>query len=233
MATGAPLLLVPGLLCSARLYAAQIAALWRYGPVMVADHRHDDSMAAIAQRILSLAPPRFALAGLSMGGHIALTILRQAPERVLKLALLDTSARSDTPEQTARRQAQMALTREGRFAEVPPLLLPLFVHRNRQADESLRSIVRSMAEDTGPEAFLRQQTALMARPDVRPLLPSIKCPTVVIVGDGDELTPPALSEEIAAGIPGARLVVIPDCGHLSTIESPEAVNTALSTWLDG
>lgn len=226
-----PVLLVPGLNCSARLYAEQIPALWRFGPVTVADHTRDDSMDAIAARILAAAPPHFALAGLSMGGYIALTMLRQAPERVRRLALLDTSARPETPEQTERRKPQIALAQAGRFAEVPALQFPIFVHRNRQNDDALRARVRLMAEETGAEAFLRQQQAIMTRPDVRPLLATIRCPTLVLVGDGDELTPPALAREIAAGIAGSRLVVVPDCGHLSTMERPDAVNRALTEWM--
>ena len=226
-----PIVLVPGLNCSARLYAEQIPALWRFGPVQVADHTRDDSMEAIAAGILAQAPPRFALVGLSMGGYIALTMVRQAPARVHKLALLDTSARPETPEQSERRKPQIALAQGGHFAEVPPLQFPVFVHRNRQHDEALRARVRTMAEETGAEAFLRQQKAIMTRPDMRPLLASIACPTLVLVGDGDELTPPPLSEEIAAGIAGSRLVVIADCGHLSTMERPEAVNRALVEWM--
>ena len=188
---------------------------------------------AIATRVLAAAPRRFALAGLSMGGYVALTIVRHAPERVQRLALLDTSARPETPEQTARRKPQIALAKAGRFAEVPALQFPVFVHRNRQGDEALRERVRRMAEETGAQAFLRQQQAIMRRPDARPLLPAIKCPTLVLVGDGDELTPPALSQEIAAGVAGSRLVVIADCGHLSTMERPDAVNRALVEWMTG
>jgi pimeloyl-ACP methyl ester carboxylesterase len=110
-------------------------------------------------------------------------------------------------------------------------LFPVFVHRNRHGDEVLRRIVRTMAEETGPQAFVRQQRAIMTRPDCRPLLKSIRGPTLVLVGDDDALTPPMLSEEIAAGIAGARLVRVPDCGHLSTLERPEAVNRALMEWL--
>jgi pimeloyl-ACP methyl ester carboxylesterase len=226
-----PVVLVPGLNCSARLYAEQVPALWRFGSVQVADHTRDDSMDAIAARILAQAPPRFALAGLSMGGYIALTMARQAPARVSKLALLDTSARPETPEQSERRKPQIALAQGGRFAEVPALQFPVFVHRNRQHDEALKRRVRVMAEETGAEAFLRQQKAIMTRPDMRPLLASIACPTLVLVGDGDELTPPQLSEEIAAGIARSRLVVVADCGHLSTMERPDAVNGALVEWM--
>ena len=226
-----PIVLVPGLNCSARLYAEQVPALWGCGPVTIADHRRDDSVAAIAARILATAPPRFALAGLSMGGYITFAMVRAAPERVARLALLDTSARPDTPEQTERRHSMIALAESGRFAEAADLLFPVFVHRNRHGDEALRTIVRTMAEETGPQAFVRQERAIMTRPDCRALLKSIRCPTLVLVGDGDALTPPVLSEEIAAGIAGAHLVRVPDCGHLSTLERPQAVNRALVEWL--
>jgi pimeloyl-ACP methyl ester carboxylesterase len=231
MAEPLPIVLIPGLNCSARLYAEQIPALWRFGPIEIADHTRDASMDAIAARILRDAPPRFALAGLSMGGYLALTIMRQAPERVQKLALLDTSARPETPEQSARRKPQIALAESGRFAEIPALQFPFFVHRSRQGDEALRARVRRMAEETGAQVFLRQQQAITTRPDARPLLAAIKCPTLVLVGDGDALTPPALSREIADGIAGSRLVIVADCGHLSTMEQPEAVNKALVEWM--
>jgi pimeloyl-ACP methyl ester carboxylesterase len=235
MATAAsdslPCVLVPGLNCSARLYAEQIPALWRFGPVLIADHSRDDSIAAIARRILTMAPPRFALAGLSMGGYIALEIMRQAPQRVAKLALLDTGARPETPQQTAGRLPRIALAKSRRFAEVPDGQFPLLVHRNRHGDAVLKNLVRLMAEETGADAFLRQMQAIMGRADSRPALAAITCPTLVLVGDGDELTPPALSEEMAAAIPGARLVLVPDCGHLSTLERPQTVTQALCEWI--
>jgi pimeloyl-ACP methyl ester carboxylesterase len=226
-----PTILVPGLTCSARLYAEQIPALWRFGPVIVADHTRDDSMAGIARRILAAAPPRFALAGLSMGGYIAFEIMRQAPERVAKLALLDTGARAETAQQTERRKVPIALAESGRYAEVPDIAFPLYVHRSRHGDVALKRLVRMMAEETGVEAFLRQQQAIITRPDSRPGLTAIKSPTLVLVGDGDEATPPELAREIAGAIPGARLVVIADCGHLSTLEQPEMVTAALLDWL--
>jgi pimeloyl-ACP methyl ester carboxylesterase len=226
-----PVVAVPGLMCSARLYAEQIPALWPFGPVTVADHRHDATMDAIARRILSSAPPRFALIGLSMGGYIASAITRQAPERVVKLALLDTSARADLPERMEARRTLIAMAEQGRFGEVVDLHFPQFVHQNRRGDATLRRIVKAMAEETGPQAYVRQQNAILSRPDWRDSLSGIRCPTVVMVGDGDEMTPPKLSEEIAAGIPGARLVVIKDCGHLTTLERPAEVNAALVAWL--
>jgi pimeloyl-ACP methyl ester carboxylesterase len=200
--------------------------------VTVADHRRDDTMEAIARQVLETAPPRFALIGLSMGGYLAFVIQRMAPERVAKLALLDTSARPDRPEQTERRHAQIALAQGGQFNSVVDALFPLFVHRNRHSDAELKRVVRLMAEETGPDAFVRQQRAIMARPDARPHLGSIGCPTLVLVGEGDELTPPPLSQEIADGIAGASLVTVADCGHLSTLEKPDAVNRALVEWME-
>jgi pimeloyl-ACP methyl ester carboxylesterase len=228
-----PLILIPGLLDSARLYEQQLPQLWRLGPVMVADHTRDDSMAGIARRILASAPPRFALAGLSMGGYICFEILRQAAERVAKLALLDTSARADTPEASAMRRTQMELAASGRFAEVVEAQFIRLVSPARRDDAVLRETNRRMAEEVGPEAFVRQQVAIMGRPDSRPGLAAIACPTLVLVGEQDELTPPERAREMAAGIRGAHLVTVPDCGHLSALEQPDAVTGALREWLVG
>jgi pimeloyl-ACP methyl ester carboxylesterase len=232
MSDALPIVLIPGLLDSPRLYSEQLPALWRVGPVTVADHTRGESMAAIARQLLTVAPPRFALAGLSMGGYLSFDIMRQAPERVVRLALLDTSARADTPEQSERRRAQIALARGGRFAEIVDSLFPTWVHASRANDEGLRRIVRMMAEETGAEAFVRQQTAILTRPDSRPDLAAIRCPTLVLVGDGDQATPPDRAAEIARGIAGARLVTVPDCGHLSTLERPAEVTRALLEWLE-
>jgi len=186
MADDLPTVLVPGLNCSARLYAEQIPALWPFGPVMVADHRRDDGIAAMARRILARAPPRFALAGLSLGGYIAFEVTRQAPERVAKLAILDSRVGAETPEQTAGRLPLIALAESGRFAEIPDRQFPVFVHRSRHGDAALKNLVRVMAAETGPEAFLRQTKAIMTRADAHPVLAAVACPTLVIVGDGDE-----------------------------------------------
>ena len=174
MAESLPIVLVPGLTCTARLYAPQIVALWRYGAVTVADHRRDADIKAIAARILKDAPPRFALAGLSFGGYIAFEMMRQAPARIAKLALLDTSARPDTPEQTAGRKTQIEMAQTGRYGEIADLSIPRYLHRNRQNDPAMTGIVRQMIDETGPEAFVRQLQAIMSRPDSRPLLGSIR-----------------------------------------------------------
>ena len=233
MSESLAVVLIPGLLDSARLYAAQIPELWRRGPVMVADHTRDDSMGAIARRILANAPPRFALAGLSMGGYICFEILRQAPARVAKLALLDTSARADTPEATAMRRTQIALASSGQLGEVVEQQFERMIHPLHRNDPQLREINRLMAEEVGPEAFIRQQTAIIARPDSRPTLAAIGCPTLVLVGEQDELTPLDRAVEMAHGIRGAQLVTVPECGHLSTLERPREVTRALLDWLEG
>jgi pimeloyl-ACP methyl ester carboxylesterase len=230
MAAPLPLLLVPGLGCSARLYGPQLDALWRFGPITVVDHTRDETMEGIAQRILRDAPPRFALAGLSMGGFISLAMMRLAPERIDRLALLDTNARADVPERIAERERFIALVQRGRFAEVNAALTPRYLHPNHRGEAFVR-IVEQMADDVGVDGFIRQQRAIMSRPDSRPMLPSIKCPTLVLVGDSDAATPPELSREMADAIPGAKLVIVKDCGHLSTIEQPQAVNAAMIEWL--
>lgn len=224
-------MLVPGLLCSPRLYAEQLPALWRFGPVTVASHHHDDSVAAIASRILDSAPARFGLVGLSMGGYLAFEIMRQAADRVSRLALLNTSARPDTAEQTQHRREQIALARDGRFTEVIEDLYPRWVRAARHDDVALRKVVHQMADETGPEAFTRQQTAIMNRPDSRGGLGAIDCPTLIVAGAEDEVTTPEHGAEMADGIPKARLVVVPECGHLSTLEQPVAVTHALMDWL--
>jgi len=233
MSTPLPTLLLPGLSNTSRLYEAQLPALWQFGPVMVADHRRDDSIAAIARRVLNDAPPRFSLVGLSMGGYIAFELLRQAPQRVARLALLDTSARPDIAAQSARRREMIELARTGRYGEIADLSYPLLVHPDRLGDQALRELMRSMAQDTGAEAYMRQQTAIMHRCDSRPDLAAIACPTLVLVGEADQLTPPALAQEIAAGIRGAQLTVVPASGHLLTLEQPQRATAALVAWLGG
>jgi pimeloyl-ACP methyl ester carboxylesterase len=228
-----PLLLLPGLLCDAALWQAQVADLADVALPVVADMTRDDSLDGMARRALAAAPQRFALAGLSMGGYAALALMRMAPERVARLALLDTSARPDTPEQTQRRRDLIALAERGRFKGVPARLMPLFVHPDRLGDAALTEAIAAMAARVGKDAFLRQQTAIMARADSRPHLPEIACPTLVLCGREDALTPPAASEEIAALVPGAVLEIVERSGHMTTMERPAEVNAALRRWLVG
>lgn len=226
-----PLVLVPGLLCTSALFAPQVEALAPPRRIVVADHTRDDTMAAIAGRLLAAAPERFALAGLSMGGYVAFEVMRQAPDRVTRLALLDTSARPDAEEVRERRLGQIAAAEAGRFEDVQAELWPRLVHPDRIHDGVLESVVRGMMRESGVAVFVRQQRAIMGRPDSRPLLGRIRVPTLVLVGDRDALTPPELAREMADGIDGASLVVVPHSGHLSTLERPEAVTQALREWL--
>ncbi len=226
-----PILLVPGLGGSPRIYAPVAPALWRFGPVTVGNHIRDDNMGAIARRILAEAPPRFALAGHSMGGYIAFEIVRQAPERVAKLALINTQARPDTPEVTARRRGQIARALANEYHAVLDDLFLGFVHPSRRDDAELRQLVHDMGDDIGANAFVHQQTAIISRADSRPSLAWIKCPTLVLTGDQDNTIPNALSAEMADGIHGAKLVILQNCGHLPQVEQKQATADALVEWL--
>lgn len=236
MSEKTPLVLVPGLLCDGALWRYQAEHLADIAAVGVADVTGHDSMEAMAQAVIEAAPAgRFALAGLSMGGYVAFEIMRQAPERVARLALFDTSARSDTAEQIRRRTDLMELARKGKFKGVTKSLLELFLHPDRLHDTPLTESIMAMAERVGRDAFLRQQEAIKSRADSRPTLAAlgdaIDCPTLVACGRQDTLTPLSWSEEIAAGIPGAKLVAVEDCGHMSTMERPEATTALMRDWL--
>lgn len=226
------LVLVPGLLCDSLLWQAQIAALGGHAECWVADHTRSDTMTGVAADVLREAPfERFALAGLSMGGYVALEIVRQAARRVDRLALLDTSARADTPEQRSKRQGLISLAQRGRFLGVTQALLPLLLHRARLGDEKLVDTVKKMARNIGKEGFVRQERAIMSRSDSLPLLASISCPSLILCGRQDALTPLERHEEMAGALRGARLRVIEECGHLSTLEKPAEVGEALRHWL--
>src|SRR5258708_1808938 len=172
-----PILLVPGLVSSPRIFAPVVPAMWRFGPVTVANHIPDDTIRAIARRSLAEAPPRLALARHSIGGYVAFEIMRQARERVPKLALINTQARPDTPEAPARRRSQMARAQSGEYHAVLDELFAGFVHPSRREEAGLRQLVHDMGDDIGAIAFIRQQTAIISRPDSRPPLAWIRCPT--------------------------------------------------------
>jgi pimeloyl-ACP methyl ester carboxylesterase len=224
--------LVPGLLCSSEIFGAQIPALWAFGPVTVASTLEGDRIEEAAASILRDAPPRFALAGISMGGYLSLEIMRQAPSRVLKLALLDTSARPDTIEQTDARLQALAQART-RFMAVALLTLARLLHPHRRGDPDILDINRRMARAVDFKGYERQVRIAISRPDSRPFLGAIDVPTLVLVGDCDPLTPLDHSQEIASAVRGAVLNVVPDCGHLSPIEQPGHVSKALARWVQG
>lgn len=228
--TRLPLLLLPGLLCDGRLWRDQAAGLADIAEPRIADLTRDDSVAAMAARALAAAPPRFALAALSMGGYVAFEILRQAPQRVSQLALLATSARADPPKRAAVRRASLALAASGRFAGVTRKLLPQLVHA-RHVDDAVGQEVMAMAERVGRDAFLRQQQAILDRPDSSALLPTLHLPTLVGVGDDDRMTAPEESQYIQSQIAGAQLHVFRDCGHLPPLEQPAETTAVLRAWL--
>lgn len=225
-----PVLLLPGLLCDARLWRDQVAGLADIAEVAVPDLTRDDSVGALAARVLADAPERFALGALSMGGYVAFEILRQAPQRVTRLALLATSARADPPKRAAVRRAGLAMAERGRFAGVTRKLLPQLVHAS-QVDTPVGEEVMAMAERVGRDAFLRQQRAILERPDSLPLLPALAMPTVIGVGDDDRMTAPEESRILRDGIAGARLHVFTGCGHLPPMEKPQETTELLRAWL--
>lgn len=227
-----PVVLIPGLLCSSEIFAAQIPALWPSGPVTVASTLEGQTIGEVAASILRNAPPRFALAGISMGGYICLEIMRQARSRVSKLALIDTSARPDTIQQTDARLRTLAQA-QAHFMAVALLELESLLHPLRRGDPDIIDINRRMVRTVGLEGYERQLKIAISRPDSRPFLSAIEVPTMMLVGDSDPLTPPAYSQEIASAVCGAKLKVVPDCGHLSPIERPGQVSEALEDWIRG
>ena len=228
-----PLVLVPGLLCDATLWAPQVEALSDIADIWIPDLREQDTMYAMAEALLSAVPfEHFALAGLSMGGYVCMEVLRQAPGRLTRLALLDTRATPDSAEETGRRQELMRLAQTERgFTPVTNRMLPLLIHADRLTDARLTQLIRDMAEHVGIQAYMRQQQAIIGRPDSRPVLNTVRAPTLVLCGRQDAITPLSVHEEIAQIVPGAKLVVVEDCGHLSTLEKPAEVNSALRDWL--
>ena len=226
-----PLALCPGLLNDAALWQHQIGPLSEAAEPWVADFTTQDSVAAMAADVLGAMPEHFALCGLSMGGYVAFEVMRQAPHRVARLALLDTQARLDAPEITQRRKDLMQLAEKGEFKGVTQRLLPMLVHPDRTEEPAVGGVVKEMAGRVGKAAFLRQQTAILTRPDSLPNLADIECPTLVLCGEDDLLTPPDRHLEMAAGIANAKLVKLPNCGHLPPLERPRETTAALLQWL--
>jgi pimeloyl-ACP methyl ester carboxylesterase len=232
-----PLLLIPGLLCSPRLYAPQIAALADIAEVVVPDWRRAplsiwESWDATARWVLAQAPAgKFALAGLSLGGMIAVEIMQIAAERVTRLALLDTGVRAQSAADQAVRHGRIRLANEGHFELVLGLQMSRFIPAYRLPDKKLVDEVMTMCGEIGVDIYRKQEAMACFRVDRRPDLPKIACPTIVVCGRDDAATPLFLSEEMAKAIPGSELIVIEQCGHLITMEKPEETNAILRKWL--
>ena len=225
------LILLPGLLCDGALWRHQTEHLADQIEVHVADLTLDNAVSAMASRVLAQAPPTFALAGLSMGGYVAQEIMRQAPERVERLALVDTNARADTDEQRKSRAALIALADVGKFKGVTPRLLPSLIHPSRMEEPAVAGVVMEMAERVGQQAFKRQQEAIMGRKDGRGDLEAIRIPTLILAGRQDALCPPKVQQEMIERLPNGKLVLVEDCGHLVSLERPEATTAVFRYWL--
>lgn len=228
-----PLLLLPGTLCDARLWAHQTRYLVDIAIPSVGDLTRDASIAAMAARVLDAAPPRFALAGLSMGAIVALEIMRRAPERVMALALLNTNPAAPRADQVAAWHDDLRMAQRGRFARiVEERWIPALLRASGSKGIFVRDVIREMAHNIGPEGYARQLAAQIGRADSWPPLKAISCPTLVLGGRQDTICPPALHDAVAAAIPHARLTIVEDCGHLSALEQPEVVTTLLHRWLE-
>lgn len=226
-----PLVLLPGLVNDARLWQHQAAAFADIAHVSVGDLTKGHTIAEMAADVLASAPVgQFALAGLSMGGYVALEIMRQAPERILALALLDTSARPDTPTALEKRSEAIAQA-ESNYQAVIETLMPKQLHEVHLQDHALVSLITDMAMSLGNKTFIRQQHAIAGRIDSLPFLAQIKCPTLILCGREDAITPIGLHQEMVTAIEGSGLCIVDECGHLSALEQPGRVNDALAQWL--
>lgn len=226
-----PVVLLPGMMCDARLFAPQIASLSQSRAVMVAPLVAHDTTAALAAEVLAHAPPVFALAGLSMGGIVAMEIMARAPDRVARLALLDTNPRAELPEVQARRQPQVDRALAGELAAIMrDEMKPNYLSDGPQK-AAILDLCMEMALDLGPEVFARQSIALRDRPDRQDTLRGVRVPTLVLCGQDDRLCPLERHELMHRLVPGSTLTVLPGAGHLPTLEQPEATTEALRRWL--
>lgn len=219
------LLLIPGMMCDARMWG-KLAGL---PPTLHADITGADTVQALAAAILQTAPESFDLAGLSMGGIVAMEVLRQAPQRVRRLALLDTNPRAELPAVQALRAPQIARALAGNLAGVMADMIPRYF---AQHQEKLANLCLDMALDLGPQTFARQSRALRDRPDQTATLATFKGPALVLMGAHDQLCPRDRHDQMHALMPQSRLTIIPDAGHIPPLENPQATQTALLNWLD-
>jgi len=225
-----PLYLIPGLGSDAAVWDRTAAALGSAAECRIADTFTEDTLGAMAARLLRDAPPRFALAGLSMGGMVALEVMRQAPQRVTRLALFDTNA---APDDDAARAARVAtrdrLRQIEAFTAVPEAAWSYLVHP--EAVPRVAGAMTAMMQRVSPAAYAQQIDAVLAREDLRPVLAQIAVPTIVVIGDADRVTPRAMSDALVAGIADARLIVVERCGHLPPLELPNESARILQDWL--
>lgn len=227
-----PLILLPGTLCNHRLWSHQEKNLSDIADVNVADLTKENSIKGLANSVLQSAPNRFALAGLSLGGIVSLEIMRQAPERVTNLALLDSNPLPPTEEQIETWKYFIQLANDGHFFQVTKkYLLPTLIRQESQENENMVSTIIKMAEEVGKESMIRQMTALINRPDSRKALPKINCPTLVMLGRQDQTCTLDMHKMLNENIADADLTIIEECGHLSSIEQPQAVTAVLRYWL--
>ena len=223
--------LVPSQLLTASMWAAQVAALSHIAHFSVARHGEDATISGMADRLLLDAPDRFHLVVQGMGGFVSFEVMRQSPERVLSLVLIGTVASADGPAQTERRQTYSRLVESGQFSRVIEERIPLLLHPGSASDAGLLFTLRTMAEETGAETFLRQQDAIISRADSRDSIREIKCPALIVRGSHDGITSDAYFEELCRLIPGARGCTIDASGHLPTLEQPAQMTALLQDWL--
>lgn len=222
---------LPGLMDDHSMWARQIDGLSDVANCLALDLVDHDDVSESAEWVLKQSPEKFALVGFSMGGYVAFEILRRAPDRITKLALVSTSARADTPERRDERLAMISRAEEGDYGALVDELIPRVLHPENPELAFLISAIRDMALGIGPAAFVRQLNLIMSRPDSRDILSQVTCPSLVVCGLDDVVTPPEVSREMAEGIPGAELKLIDHCNHYSSMEQPEIVNSALRRWL--
>jgi pimeloyl-ACP methyl ester carboxylesterase len=225
------LVLIPGLAGDAVMWQAQTQALTAWRPVVSDVHMRHDSIPAMAAALLAEHEGPLLLCGASMGGMVAMEAARRQPERIAGLALLGTTARPETSEMRALREAAIELFAQGRAAEVIEGNVGFAFHPDQAGDAALIARYLDFVMRAGAGQLIRQNRAVIARPDARIHLPQLRCPALVMCGDSDQLTPPENSEEIARLVPGAQLEVVPRCGHMLTMEKPGFVNARLLDWL--
>lgn len=231
-----PLILLPGLLCDQCVWQGQIDALRDVAGCVSMDWGHLDSIVGMAEHVLRMAPERFSLAGHSMGGRVAFQVVKLAPQRVARLALFNTGADAKPPgtageEEERKRRALLQIAKDRGMRALALQWLPPMMKPGRMSDAALVETIVSMIARKTPEIYEAQMLALLGRPDARPVLPEVACPTLLLTGREDGWSPPARHREMAASIPNSRVVIVPDAGHMAPMEQPAAVADAMRAWL--